>query len=259
MQVLDDGSFLRYLDLEGPPPVTVWLHGFPLASTAYLATFAASQILPTRRHLLPDFLGFGYSSRPQDFGYTMQEHANTVAHLMDKTQLSGCDVIGQSWGGSIAVLLADARPDLVNRLVLVDAYLDAGGGGPLARSIASQPEADYIATGHAELVRDTQKAALESGSEIAAAFLATLEVAAPHAVYRSAQSLIEGVVPSMRERLARLQNPRCYIVGANEDRGDLDSLANAGVSILQVEGAGRFMFAEQPGRFIAALASGLIG
>jgi len=246
---------LRFLDLSGTLPTRVWLHGFPLASSAYFPTFAAHPDLVDHRNLLPDFLGFGYSDRPDAFTYTMQAHADTIAQLLDVLNLKGSDVIGQSWGGSIAILLAESRPDLVGQLVLIDAYVDSHGGGPLTEAIAEQSEDEYITAGHSQLILGTRERALVSGSETTAAFLATLEAASPQAVHRSARSLYEGASPSLRKRLGGLSIPRSYIVGAIEERPDVDALGAEGVHVAKVRDAGRFMFAEQPQAFVQAIRS----
>jgi pimeloyl-ACP methyl ester carboxylesterase len=62
--VADAGGFLRFLEIPGDEPPIVWLHGLLCASTAELAPVAVRQPLASRRSLLIDFLGYGFSDRP---------------------------------------------------------------------------------------------------------------------------------------------------------------------------------------------------
>ncbi len=103
--------FLRYLDLPGRRPARVYLHGLANASCSDFPRTAADPALSSNRSLLVDFLGYGYSDRPEDFGYTLEDHAGAVAGLLDHLGLTGCEIIGHSMGGSIAITLA-ALPGL---------------------------------------------------------------------------------------------------------------------------------------------------
>ena len=80
--------------------------------------------------VLIDFLGFGFSDRPEGFGYTLEDHAQTVAELHDHLGLRHCALIGHSMGGSVAITLAAIRPEIVSRLVIAEGNLDPGGGIP---------------------------------------------------------------------------------------------------------------------------------
>jgi len=94
------------------------------AAAASFAHVAGHPVLAGYRSLLVDFLGFGLSDKPKDFGYTLDDHAETVGTLLDQLGLHGCEVIGHSFGGSIAVMMTARRADLVSALVVVDGNLD---------------------------------------------------------------------------------------------------------------------------------------
>lgn len=80
--------------------------------------------LPDRRILAPDLRGRGRSnglSAP----YGLRTHAADLAAVLDDDGGGARTVLGHSMGAFVAVALAALRPDLVDRLVLVD------GGLPL--------------------------------------------------------------------------------------------------------------------------------
>ncbi|MFS0894378.1 alpha/beta fold hydrolase [Microbacterium sp. 179-I 3D3 NHS] len=81
--------------------------------------------IPERRILAPDLRGRGRSNDlPGPYG--LRTHAADLAALLDADGAGARTVLGHSMGAFAAVALAAARPDLVDRLVLVD------GGFPLA-------------------------------------------------------------------------------------------------------------------------------
>ena len=81
-------------------------------------------LLPERRILAPDLRGRARSNAlPGPYG--LRRHASDLAALLDADGAGARPVIGHSMGAFVAVALAAARPDLVDRLVLVD------GGFPL--------------------------------------------------------------------------------------------------------------------------------
>ncbi|WP_197491873.1 alpha/beta fold hydrolase [Microbacterium sp. H83] len=81
--------------------------------------------MPERRLLAPDLRGRGRSNRlPAPYG--LRTHAADLAALLDADGGEPRTVLGHSMGAFVVVALADLRPDLVERLVLVD------GGLPLS-------------------------------------------------------------------------------------------------------------------------------
>lgn len=98
------------------------IHGITANSHAWGAVAAH---LTARRILAPDLRGRGRSnSLPGPYG--LRTHASDLAAVLDADGGGERLILGHSMGAFAAVTLAGARPDLVERLVLVD------GGLPLA-------------------------------------------------------------------------------------------------------------------------------
>ena len=100
-----------------------------------------------------------------------------------------CELIGHSMGGSVAILVAGERPELVTRLVIAEANLDPGPG-PMTGAIIQHSERDYIDRVYAEDVAAQQKRARDSGSPLLGVVLGMYQVSAPSAIYRSSHSLV---------------------------------------------------------------------
>ncbi|PWI20968.1 alpha/beta hydrolase [Streptomyces sp. Act143] len=241
----DKGSRIRWTEVPGEEPARVYVHGLGSVSSVYHAHIAARPELAGRRSLFVDLPGHGVSDRPQDFGYTLADHADALAAALDAAGLSGTEVIGHSMGGAVAIVLAHRRPELVSRLVLTEANLDpfppptAGSSG-----IASYGEDAFVEEGVARV--------LEKAGPL---WAATMRLADPRALHRTAAGLRRGSDPVMRTILEGLRVDRVYLQGASS--GELEgrqALEAAGVRVVTVPGAGHNVMFDNPDAFVAAVA-----
>ena len=101
----------------GSTPVLL-LHGVPETSSAWRDV--APGIAGVRRVLAPDLPGLGGSSYAGP--YDVPAMVEQLAALIEAEVPGGrVDVVGHDWGGSLALGLAGLRPDLIRRLVVVNA------------------------------------------------------------------------------------------------------------------------------------------
>ncbi|MFI9757296.1 alpha/beta fold hydrolase [Streptomyces sp. NPDC051963] len=239
------GSCIRWTETPGEEPARVYVHGLGSVSAVYHAHIAARPGLAGRRSLFVDLPGHGISDRPAHFGYTLEDHAVALSAALDAAGLTGAELIAHSMGGAVALVLAHRRPDLVSRLVLTEANLDAfpppaeGGSG-----IASYEEDEFVDHGHARVLQ-----------KIGPLWAATMRLADPRALHRSAVGLERGSEPVMRTILKSLPIDRVYLQG--ELSGELEGregLEAAGVRVVSVPGAGHNVMFDQPDAFAAAVA-----
>jgi pimeloyl-ACP methyl ester carboxylesterase len=244
------GAHLRYLDIPGDHLPVVWIHGLGCAASSDFAPVVADPALTGHRSLLIDLFGHGYSDGPEEFGYTLEDHAHSVSQLLDHLALKGCAVFGHSMGGAVVITLAALRSDLVSRLIIAEGNLDPGGGF-VSKGIAEQTEREFETTGHRALV---ERISADFGS----ARVATFRACSPLGLYRSAVGLVEGTQPTMRERLYAFPIPRAYLFG---ERGlpdpDTEELAGQGVQVLVVPNAGHDMPYDNPSGLAETVAEAL--
>ncbi|MET8684498.1 alpha/beta hydrolase [Streptomyces sp. NPDC004732] len=239
------GSRVRWTEADGDGPARVYVHGLGAASTVYHAHIAARPELAGRRSLFVDLPGHGLSDRPADFAYSLESHADALAAVLDEARVVGAEIVAHSMGGSVAIVLAHRRPELVTRLVLTEANLDphppatAGSSG-----IAAYTEEDFVARGYVRVLED-----------IGATWAATMRLADPLALHRSAAGLVAGTHPTMRRMLMELPVDRVYLQGASSgELAGYEELTASGVRVVTVPGAGHNVMFDNPDAFVAAIA-----
>jgi len=249
-RIEERAAHLCYHDLPGDGPVLIFLHGLGAASSADFPEIARHPRLRDHRSLLIDLLGYGFSDRPIAFDYTMEGQAGLVARLLRHLGIESAIVIGHSMGGSIATLLADDAPDLVAHLMSAEGNLDPGPGFVSGR-ITAMPEAAFVASGHAALVKQVAQGGFPE-------YAGTLQAAEPSAVYRSAVSLIADRNRTYRDILYDLPIPRTYLFGQETlPDPDVDVLREAGVDVRIVPNAGHAMMSDNPDGFSSAVADAI--
>ena len=72
-----------------------------------------------RRVIAPDMVGFGYTDRPAGIQYGMDTWVRQALDLLDALGLEQVDLVGNSFGGALAMALAIRAPQRVRRLVLM--------------------------------------------------------------------------------------------------------------------------------------------
>ncbi len=75
------------------------------------------------RVLAPDLPGFGESEKPSParYAYGIESFAEAMVDMIAGLELGRVSVVGHSLGGAAAITLAAEHPELVERLVLVNA------------------------------------------------------------------------------------------------------------------------------------------
>jgi 3-oxoadipate enol-lactonase len=111
---------LAYLQAGDRGPALVMLHGWGAFKELWWSTLAS--LGRDHRCYAVDFPGHGAS--PIGRADSIAALADAVAALCDALGLGAITLIGHSMGGSVACELALRRPELVQRLILVDAAVD---------------------------------------------------------------------------------------------------------------------------------------
>jgi pimeloyl-ACP methyl ester carboxylesterase len=113
---------MAYMDVTPPKPngkTVVLLHGKNF-SGAYWEDTARALAERGYRVVIPDQLGFGKSSKPEHFQFTLHALATHTRELLDALGVQTASVVGHSMGGMLATRFALMFPERVERLALVN-------------------------------------------------------------------------------------------------------------------------------------------
>lgn len=98
------------------------LHGSGPGASAYANWRLTMPVLEQNfKVIAPDLLGFGYTAGLNGEAYTVQRWVNHIVSLLDTLNLHKVHVVGNSFGGLLALSLAHQHPARVDRLVLMGA------------------------------------------------------------------------------------------------------------------------------------------
>lgn len=95
----------------------VLLHGKNF-NGAYWETTIKALTKEGFRVIVPDQIGFGKSSKPDNFQYTFQQLAENTKKLLDHLGIEKATILGHSMGGMLATRFALMYPETTEKLVL---------------------------------------------------------------------------------------------------------------------------------------------
>ena len=114
---IEVAGLTTYCSVQGQGPPVLLLHGWGAAG-ASLQPLAA-HLAARHRTVTPDLPSFGRTALPPtDWG--VDDYAEWTTRLLAKLGIERAVLLGHSFGGRIAIVLAATRPELIERLVLVD-------------------------------------------------------------------------------------------------------------------------------------------
>jgi len=260
MQTLHvNGYDMAYLDIgQGPPLVCV--HGslcdFRIWSAVLGPLTRKHRVIGVSlRHFFPEHWdGVGDT-------YSIAQHVDDMIAFIEKLDAGPVDLMGHSRGGHISFRVAEARPELLRKLILaepggdLDATLDASAapGAPSALAARIMASAEKVKAGDIE-------GALQGffdGIDGEGAW-ARLPAAAKQQLRDNAFTLIgqihENRRPYSKAGAQSIKTPTLFIGGA-ETRGLLPAITRAlsaqvpGAQTAMIEGARHWMFEQAPLEF----------
>lgn len=96
------------------------LHGFPESGLTWEAV-AAPIVAAGRRVVAPDLRGHGQSDAPRAVrDYAMEILLDDVERVISDLDCGPVEIVAHDWGGGLAWLLAERRPQLVSRATILN-------------------------------------------------------------------------------------------------------------------------------------------
>lgn len=141
-----DGMHVHYQEFgEISDPTLLLIHGYT-ASTYVWHSVAPVLAESGFRVVAVDLIGFGYSSKPSWFDYSIASQARVVSRFMNRLGIGRATLIGSSYGGAVASTITLDYPERVEKLVLVDAVCndDAAKDNPLLNFVKIRGIGEFI-------------------------------------------------------------------------------------------------------------------
>lgn len=245
------GHVMRYHDLPGEDMPILFIHGLGCAGSLDYPEVAAQDSLKSHRRILVDFLGAGYSDKPNEFSYTIEDHASYLHDFIYSLDLERFILFGHSLGGAVALALADKCRERIYQIILSESNLDKSSEGSTSKYIADFDMQEFINCEFDKLVKKSN----EKGNGI---WASSLSMWLPKAAYLISKSAAVGGNPSWRSILYSLECPRTFIFGEKSlPDPDLQVLTESGIQIEIVEDAGHSMAWENPEGLALAISNGI--
>jgi pimeloyl-ACP methyl ester carboxylesterase len=115
-----NGIRTNYLEAGSGDTHVVLVHGSGPGVTSYANWRGVLPALGENFHVVaPDMVGFGYSDRPEGVKYSLDTWADQTLGVMDALGIEKAHLVGNSFGGGIALRLTTRNSDRVGKLVLM--------------------------------------------------------------------------------------------------------------------------------------------
>lgn len=240
---------------SGTGPLLFCLHGIGSSSSAFAAQLDG---LSEDMHVVAwDAPGYGDSQDPEpdaDMSYFAHQAADLIESFSEPAY-----VLGVSWGGVIATILATRRPDLVSGAVLVSASRGSGRSAEAKKSMLARiSDLDCLGLDQFAISRARNLVGPNSQG-------LTVELVAKEMVrsirpagYKAAALAMANTDTS--QTLSEISMPVMVVCGSNDQvTGPAESEAIAsgipGSVLVRIEGAGHLVNQEVPAKFNAWVSS----
>jgi 2-hydroxymuconate-semialdehyde hydrolase len=106
---------------EGNKPLLM-IHGSGPGVSAWANWRLNMPVLAEQRRVIaPDMVGFGFTERPAGTLWSMDTWVAHAVGVLDALDIAQADVLGNSFGGALALALAIRHPERVGKLILMGA------------------------------------------------------------------------------------------------------------------------------------------
>jgi len=265
--VMIHGHDVRFR-MAGEGPAILLIHGIAGSSTAW------RDVMPTLAErytvIAPDLIGHGQSAKPMG-DYSLGAYASGMRDLLHVLGVAHASVVGQSFGGGVAMQLAFQHPECCERLVLVDS-------GGLGREVSwllrfmTLPASEYLMPllfpaivrergNQISLMLHRHGIRMARVSEMWRSYVSLTESTNRQSFIRTLRSVIDpgGQTVSAMDRMYLAESMPTLIVWGDRDAIIPVSHAYAaheaipGSRLEIIEGSGHFPHAEAPEQFLAVL------
>lgn len=232
------------VEIRGEGRALLFLHGW--GASGELFAPITGPLEAKHRLILPDLPGFGKTAEPSE-AWSSRDYGKWILDLLDRLEVSQCDVIGHSHGGRVALHLAAEHGNRFGKLILI-----GSAGIRPNRSPAYHARVRLFKLLRAVSQSRMAPAGVRKAAAARAARRGSADYRAASGVMRS--TLVRLVNEDVRPLLQSIKSPVLLIWGENDEETPLADgrlmekmIPDAGLVVF--EGCGHYAYLEQPGRF----------
>ena len=235
--------YVKYADINKGSKTLIFIHGLGSSSFADFTDTIGDKRFSEFRCILIDLPGHGFSDDPENFNYTLYDHAKVVENLLDHLGIKDAVFIGHSMGGTIEVAIAQKRIDLISHMIMIESNLDPGIGSG-SKVITSYNEKNFLETGYKNYFSQIKNNKNNQGEVV---YPGIFKTCSPLAIYKSAVGLLEGTNPTQRTIIKTLSVPRSYFVSdQNIDHIPVSELEELGFTVYVIPQSGHALMHDNP-------------
>lgn len=239
------GFGISCLSREGDGPTVVFIHGLGCSKEVFHDVWEMPVFEPYKLVTF-DLLGFGDSSKPSDFPYRLEDHAEICKLFIEELDLDRVHLVGHSMGGAIGLILIDEIPSRFSSFLNLEGNLIAEDCF-FSREVRSQSLQEFERSGYEKLI-SAINAHLEH--RLLREFLLKSD---PRAFYKSSESLVSwSDSGELLEKFNDLSIRKAYVFG-EANRGIPVIRLLKGVSAIEIPNSGHFMMLDNPTEFYQTL------
>lgn len=230
------------------PDLVIFLHGLGCAMHSFDMAFE-SPYLRDLSLLSMDFPGFGASSRPERFPYTLKSHAQAIENLLAIYPSHRHHIVAHSMGAAIALLLPENRLKHITTFVNIEGNLIREDCGLISRNSSDVSFETFVKHHFKRTKNPLWNTEYRNFS---------LDAASPWAFYKSAKSLVYwSESGKLLKIFTALKCRKAYVYGdKNKEAPVLATLED--LEKIPVAGCGHFVMNDNPDHFYRILGQ-LIG
>lgn len=209
-----NGIRLHYLDWGSPgKPPFIMLHG--ISRVAHQFDHIAPVFAPNYHVIAIDMRGHGDSGWSPEGAYVVEDYVKDLEAFVDKLNLRGLTLLGNSTGGRVVQVYAGLHPDRMSRLIVEDVGPERTNEIASAFTRQVQAEANGWAS-EDELVASLVKTNAKTPESILRAYahFGSKRREDGRVVWKRDPNLAKGFVPTELWRFVRqIKCPTIYIIG----------------------------------------------
>jgi pimeloyl-ACP methyl ester carboxylesterase len=225
----------KYKDSAGP--LLLFIHGLGCNKESFDDAFV-DPFFGGFQLLAPDLIGYGDSSKPQDFSYVMEDQAEVLGMVLEDFSFGRIHVVAHSMGCAVGLLLAEKIRDKVASFTNAEGNLIAEDCGLISRKTIEIPFEEFRNSVFDKFRGKGPRPWRELSAKADAL-----------AFHKSCESLVEwSDGGKLLQIFQKLQAKKLYLYG--DQNSDMKILGRLGdIKTIAIPDSGHFMMNDNPAEF----------